>query len=89
MARSTPHDLAEKPYYGTPRTLPMALLCNSNPDEFCGRVWTANTMEQYNQYLEERKGHEAFCSAAVQSLDLALAQHKVNQRAAFPHVTLN
>lgn len=66
----------------------MALLCNSNPDKFCGRVWTANTMEQYAEFVEARKAHETFCSVAIPSLDLARQMREAGQRAAFPHVTL-
>lgn len=50
-------------FYGTPRTLPRVLLC-SVPTHWCGRHWTANTAEQYDEMTKERVTHEQLCSGS-------------------------
>lgn len=46
--------------YGTPRNLPTVLLCQADVN-FCGRVWIANTWEEYDEKVKERYAHETFC----------------------------
>jgi hypothetical protein len=62
-SKAAPHDLAEQPVFGTPRTIPFVLLCHATL-EFCGRLWVANTWEQYDVHVKARAAHEVFCGAA-------------------------
>lgn len=64
-SKAAPHDIAERPVYGTPRTTPYVMLCHATLN-FCGRHWIANTWEQYVKYAEERKIHEKLCGSAQQ-----------------------
>lgn len=61
--RAAPHDLADRPFVGTPRVPPFVMLCHVSASK-CGRYWVANTVEQYNVYLSERDAHHVFCSVA-------------------------
>jgi hypothetical protein len=63
--RAAPHDLADQPVYGTPRTLPFVLLCHAT-EQFCGRFWIANTWDQYDGMVKAREAHEVFCGTATQ-----------------------
>lgn len=59
--KAAPHDLAERPVLGTPRTLPYILLCHAS-EQFCGRHWIANTPEQYEAHARIREAHELICT---------------------------
>lgn len=63
--KAAPHDLADQPVYGTPRTTPYVLLCHATLN-FCGRFWVANSMDQYDEHLKAREVHEMFCGSAQQ-----------------------
>jgi len=62
--KSTPHDLADRPYVGAPVKLPRVLLCHATPEYRCGRAWVANTWERYTEYTEARKAHQTLCEAS-------------------------
>lgn len=53
----------DKIFHGTPRPLPRVLFCHV-PAHWCGRHWTANTAEQYNDAVKARVNHEQLCSGA-------------------------
>lgn len=63
--KAAPHDLADRPVYGTPRTIPFVLFCHAT-ENFCGRTWVANTWPQYDEYTQAREAHHMFCGAAQQ-----------------------
>jgi hypothetical protein len=48
-------------FFGTPRPLPRVLFCHV-PTTWCGRLWVANTEEQYGAFVQGRVAHEQFCS---------------------------
>lgn len=79
---------SDKPYFGTPTPLPRALLCNSTPDAFCGRVWTANTMAEYELCLQQRQAHEAICAPMMEKRSGILEALK-RPTLPFPRVSLN
>ena len=60
-SKAAPHDLAERPFYGTPRPLPRILFCCAG-ERFCGRTWIANTMAEYQDAVQGRQAHEALCT---------------------------
>lgn len=79
---------ADRPFFGTPRPLPRVLLCNSTAEQFCGRTWTANTMEQYEEFVKQREVHEVLCASLMEGrgkITEALSRSAVP----FPRVTLN
>ena len=49
---------------GKPVRLPAVLLCTMG-ERFCGKVWTANTQEQYLLKSAERREHEATCNGGL------------------------
>ena len=59
-------------FYGTPRSLPFIFLCQADVN-FCGRLWIANTEEQYEQAIKDRKTHEVLCSARAASAGIVTA----------------
>jgi hypothetical protein len=64
-SKAAPHDLAECPVVGTPRTLPYVLLCHAT-EMFCGRHWIANTEAEYEQHSTMRTAHELICAGRPQ-----------------------
>lgn len=62
-AKTAPHDLAERPVYGTPRTPPFVLFCCAT-ERFCGKFWIANSFEEYDQHVNTRTAHQVFCETA-------------------------
>jgi hypothetical protein len=62
-AKAVPHDLTDKPVYGTPRTVPFVLFCLAT-ERFCGKTWIANTWEEYDQHEKTRAAHQVFCGTA-------------------------
>lgn len=59
--KAAPHDLADRPFLGTPRVPPFLLLCHVAASR-CGRYWVANSVEEYHAYLTERDAHHVFCT---------------------------
>jgi hypothetical protein len=51
-------------FIGRPVRLPAVLLCTMG-ERFCGRVWTANTQEQFLLKSAERREHEAVCKGGL------------------------
>lgn len=47
-------------FRGAPRSIPTVLLCQADVN-FCGRLWIANTWEEYDEKVKERYAHETFC----------------------------
>lgn len=69
--KATRHELADKPFVGTPRPLPRALLCHvpkGPTGRWCGRSWTANTMVEYHELLRVREVHQRLCGTLETSL---------------------
>lgn len=62
-AKAVPHELTDKPVYGTPRVPPFVLFCCAT-ERFCGRYWIANDFDQYDQHVKAREAHQTFCGAA-------------------------
>ena len=50
---------------GKPVRLPAVLLCTMGGERPCGKVWTANTYEQYLLKSAERREHEATCKGGL------------------------
>ena len=78
---------ADRPFFGTPRPLPRVLLCNSTAERFCGRTWTANPMEQYDEYVKLRAAHEPICASMMAHRDQIMDSLK-KPSLPFPRVTL-
>ena len=49
---------------GAPVRLPAVLACTSG-EVFCGRVWTANTREQFVEKAAEKRRHEMDCQGGL------------------------
>ena len=49
---------------GAPVRLP-ALMCCTSGEVFCGRVWTANTREQFVEKAAEKRKHEMGCQGGL------------------------
>ena len=60
-SKATRHELADKPFVGTPRPLPRVLFCHV-PQHWCGRHWTVNTVEAYEAALMIRDTHQVLCT---------------------------
>lgn len=54
------HDLADRPVMGSPRRLPVVLLCHATVD-WCGKKWIANTQLEFDDATVGRRVHEVFC----------------------------
>jgi hypothetical protein len=70
-AKAARHELAEKPFLGTPRPLPRVLTCHvpgAHRGRWCGRLWTANTMTEYDEHVRARHVHQTLCASLNQSL---------------------
>lgn len=64
--RAVKHEIAERPFVGTPRPLPRVLMCHVPREPtgaWCGRHWTANTMDQYAEAAEQRRVHMTLCGS--------------------------
>lgn len=59
--KAVPHDLADRPLYGTPRVPPFIMLCQVSASR-CGRVWIANTVQEYQSFMVMREAHHKFCT---------------------------
>lgn len=64
-SKAAPHNLTDRPVFGTPRTVPFVLFCLAT-ERFCGRTWIANTWDEYDLHVKGREAHQAFCGAAQQ-----------------------
>lgn len=65
-ARAVRHELADRPFYGTPRPLPRLLFCCVPLGErgrFCGRWWWATSGPGYEAAVKERGVHEVLCAS--------------------------
>ena len=51
---------ADEVFYAAPRTIPTVLLCQADIN-FCGRLWIANTWEEYDEKIKDRYAHETLC----------------------------
>ena len=49
---------------GAPVRLPAVLLCTSG-EVFCGKVWTANTRQQFVEKAAEKRRHELDCQGGL------------------------
>jgi hypothetical protein len=58
--------------YGAPRTIPTVLLCQADIN-FCGRLWIANSWEEYDMKVKERYVHESFCGTRPNAAGLLTA----------------
>lgn len=64
--RAVRHELADRPFVGTPRPLPRVLFCHvplGDTGRACGRVWMANTEAEYEEHVKARQAHEVLCAA--------------------------
>lgn len=69
--KATRHELADKPFLGTPRPLPRVMTCHvprGTTGHWCGRSWTANTAAEYDEYVRARQVHQVLCGSLNQSL---------------------
>ena len=64
-AKAARHELADRPFYGTPRPLPRILFCHV-PARWCGRLWTANTETEYGEHVKARTVHEVLCATRAE-----------------------
>ena len=67
--RAVPHPQSEQSFVGTPRPLPRVLLCHvptGHAGRWCGRQWTANTAQQYQEKIRLREGHHLLCANRAQ-----------------------
>lgn len=58
--------------YGTPRQPPYILLCQADVN-FCGRLWIANSVKEYDEKAQLRYNHEVLCSARTASAGIITA----------------
>ena len=68
--KAAPHPGAEPVWFGTPRPLPRILFCHvpapspmSARTRWCGRLWAANTPEQYAEHAQTREAHHRLCGS--------------------------
>lgn len=59
--KAAPHDLAERPFMGTPRVPPFVLFCHVSASR-CGWYKVANSAEEYQTLLRLRDVHQTFCT---------------------------
>ena len=52
----------DRPVFGTPRHLPVVLMCHATV-EWCESLWIANNEAQYNAFQSARYKHEKTCEA--------------------------
>ena len=59
--KAAPHDLAERPFHGTPRVPPFILFCHVSASR-CGWYKVANSSEEYQVFLRIRDLHHSGCT---------------------------
>lgn len=58
------HEMQDRSFVGTPRPLPRVLMCHVPKGMngcWCGRHWTANTMDDYHVIERLREVHQRVC----------------------------
>ncbi len=62
--KATRHEHGDPTFLGTPRHPPFVMFCRVPLNtRWCGRLWTANTVKQYESLTQDRDTHESLCSA--------------------------
>lgn len=66
------HEAQDRPFVGTPRPLPRVLTCHvpkGGTGRWCGRHWTANTLDEFHIVERWRDVHQKLCGSLEEPRD--------------------